>query len=54
MNHTFGLVRVSSIGQKDNTSLEFQSKRIKDYCKVYELELSDIIKEAQLANLSKR
>ena len=27
--NTFGLVRVSSLGQKDNTSLEFQEKRIR-------------------------
>ena len=44
---TFGLVRVSSIGQKDNTSLEFQSKRIKDYCKVYDFHLSEIISETE-------
>ena len=47
MNNVFGLVRVSSIGQKDNTSLEFQSKRIKDYCKVYDFHLSEIITETE-------
>ena len=44
---TFGLVRVSSVGQKDNTSLEFQSKRIRDYCSVYDLSLSEIISETE-------
>jgi len=47
MNNVFGLVRVSSIGQKDNTSLEFQSKRIRDYCKVYDFHLSEIITETE-------
>jgi len=45
--NTFGLVRVSSLGQKDNTSLEFQEKRIRDYCSVYELNLSQIISETE-------
>ena len=44
---TYGLVRVSSLGQKENTSLSFQSKRIKDYCKLYDMELKDIITETE-------
>ena len=43
--NTFGLVRVSTLSQKDNTSLEFQTKRIKDYCSVYDLTLKGIISE---------
>ena len=36
MNPTYGLIRVSTLTQKDNTSLENQNKKIKDYCKVYD------------------
>ena len=36
MNPTYGLIRVSTLTQKDNTSLENQTKKIKDYCKVYD------------------
>ncbi len=45
--NTYGLVRVSTLGQKDNTSLEFQSKRIEDYCKMFELPLKNIITETE-------
>ena len=44
---SYGLVRVSTIGQKENTSLSFQSKRIKDYCHLFEMELKDIITETE-------
>ena len=33
--NTYGLVRVSTLKQKDNPSLEFQTKRIKDYCDMF-------------------
>ena len=45
--NTYGLVRVSTLSQKDNTSLEFQTKRIKDYCSVYDLTLKGIISETE-------
>ena len=45
--NTYGLVRVSSLSQKENTSLNFQSKRINDYCSVYELPLQKIITETE-------
>ena len=45
--NTYGLARVSTISQKENTSLEFQSKRIKDYCGMYELPLKEIIIETE-------
>lgn len=45
--NTFGLIRVSTLGQKENTSLENQSKRIKDYCSVYDLSLKEIITETE-------
>jgi len=41
----FGLVRVSTINQKENTSLEFQKKRIKDYTTLYNISLIDIFEE---------
>ena len=44
---TYGLVRVSTLSQKDNTSLGFQTKRIKDYCGVYDLKLEGIISETE-------
>jgi len=43
----YGLVRVSTIGQKENTSLSFQIKRIKDYCNLFSLPLTDIVKETE-------
>lgn len=45
--NTYGLARVSSLSQKENTSLSFQSKRIEDYCSVYDLPLKEIIIEAE-------
>ena len=41
----YGLIRVSTLNQKDNTSLEFQKKRIKDYCTLYNISLIDTIEE---------
>ena len=47
MNNTFGLIRVSTLSQKENTSLEFQTKRINDYCNAYDLPLKEIISETE-------
>lgn len=44
---TYGLIRVSTLGQKEKTSLEFQTPRIQQYCTAYDLKLSEIIKEAE-------
>ncbi len=44
---TYGLIRVSTLSQKENTSLESQTKRIKDYCNLYELPLKGIISETE-------
>ena len=41
----YGLVRVSSISQKDNTSIDYQINRINDYCKFQNIQLTVIIKE---------
>ena len=37
------LLRISSVSQKDNTSLENQEKMINDYCSIYSIELDEII-----------
>ena len=44
---TYGLIRVSTLGQKENTSLELQTSRIRQYCTTYDFKLSEIIKEAE-------
>ena len=49
-----GLIRVSSIGQKDNTSLENQKKMINEYCSIYSIELDDIIEEVYTGTTSDR
>ncbi|RMZ48971.1 recombinase family protein, partial [Candidatus Marinimicrobia bacterium PRS2] len=45
MNNTFGLVRVSSVGQSDNTSIQHQKDTIQKYCELYNLGLTEIIEE---------
>jgi len=40
-----GLMRVSSLGQKDNTSLFNQKKMIEDYCSIYDIKLDEMIEE---------
>ena len=40
-----GLIRVSSLGQKDNTSLSNQKKMIEDYCSIYDIQLDEMIEE---------
>ena len=49
-----GLCRVSSVGQKDNTSLSNQKKMIKDYCSVYSIQLDKIIEEVFTGTTSDR
>ena len=38
----YGLVRVSTIGQEDNTSIGFQTEKIEGYSKLHDLELKDV------------
>ena len=40
---TIGYARVSSARQRDNTSLETQKKKIKEYCKLKDLNLLEIV-----------
>ena len=49
-----GLIRVSSIGQKDNTSLSNQKKMINEYCSIYSIELDEIIEEIYTGTTSDR
>jgi len=42
---TIGYIRVSSASQKDNSSLENQSQKIKGYCSLHDLPLADILSE---------
>ena len=49
-----GLCRISSISQKDNTSLSNQKKMIKDYCKMYGITLTEIISECFSGTTSNR
>ena len=49
-----GLCRISSISQKDNTSLSNQERMIKDYCKMYGIELTNIISEVFSGTTSNR
>ena len=49
-----GLIRVSSISQKENTSLSNQKKMINDYCSIYSIELDDIIEEVYTGTTSDR
>ena len=49
-----GLVRVSSVSQKDNTSLSNQKKMINEYCSIYSIELDEIIEEIYTGTTSNR
>ena len=46
--------RISSVSQKDNTSLSNLKKMIRDYCKMYGIELSNIISECYSGATSNR
>ena len=49
-----GLCRISSVSQKDNTSLSNQKKMIRDYCKMYGIELFNIISDCYSWTTSNR
>ena len=44
-NKVFGLCRVSSESQSNNTSIQNQKDSIQKYCDYHELEIVDIIEE---------
>ena len=45
MSKVYSIVRVSSVGQSDNTSLEHQKDTITKYCDLYDMELQEIVEE---------
>ena len=49
-----GLTRISGMSQKDNSSISHQKKMIGDYCKMYNLELNEIITEVMTGTKSDR
>jgi hypothetical protein len=49
-----GMTRISSVGQKENTSLSNQKKMITDYCSIYNIELDEIIEEVYTGTTSDR
>ncbi|NQT97021.1 MAG: recombinase family protein [Candidatus Marinimicrobia bacterium] len=49
-----GLIRVSSIAQKDNTSIANQERMIREYCSVYNIEIHEIIEEVVTGTTSHR
>jgi len=48
------LLRISSVSQKDNTSLENQKKMINDYCSIYSIEIDEVIEEIYTGTTSDR
>ena len=44
-NKCFGLVRVSSENQENNTSLKHQRESIKKYCDYHEIQLVEVVEE---------
>jgi len=49
-----GLIRISGMSQKDNTSLSNQKKMINEYCSIYSIELDEIIEEIYTGTTSDR
>ena len=54
MNKGYGICRVSSVSQSDNTSLNNQKNKIKQYCDLNDVELVEIIEEIYTGTTSKR
>ena len=54
MNKGYGICRVSSVSQSDNTSLNNQKNKIKQYCDLNDVELVEIIEEIYTGTTSNR
>jgi len=54
MNKCFGICRVSTESQSNNTSLEHQKESILKYCDYHNLELVDVIEEVYTGTTSNR
>ena len=50
----YGICRVSSVSQSDNTSLQNQKNKIKQYCELNEVPLVDILEEIYTGTTSNR
>ena len=53
-NKGYGICRVSSVSQSDNTSLKNQKNKIKQYCELNDVELVEIIEEIYTGTTSNR
>ena len=53
-NKVYGLVRVSSESQTNNTSFENQKESIQKYCDYHELKLVDILEETYTGTTNNR
>lgn len=49
-----GYTRVSTIGQLDNTSLEMQKRKIKEFCKLHGYTLAEIIEDVESGTKAER
>ena len=54
MKINIGLCRVSSMNQKDNSSIPHQKKMINDYSKMYNINVNEIITEVMTGTKSDR
>ena len=54
MNKGYGICRVSSVSQSDNTSLNNQKNKIEQYCELNDVKLVEIIEEIYTGTTSNR
>jgi len=54
MSKVYSVVRVSSVGQSDNTSIKNQREQIKKYCDLYDLDLQEIVEEVYTGTTENR
>jgi len=54
MNKGYGICRVSSVSQSDNTSLKNQKNKIKQYCELNDIKVVEIIEEIYTGTTSNR
>ncbi len=54
MSKVYGICRVSSVGQSDNTSIKHQKETIRKYCDLYDMELQEIVEEVYTGTTENR
>ena len=54
MSKVYSIVRVSSVSQSDNTSIQHQKETINKYCELYNLDLNEIIEEVYTGTTENR